>query len=248
MVWACRGAIRASFGVLWTAALLGGLSLERRCRGPKYQSRVCHRWLGAWGRGILPAFGVSVVSVDALKLPRGTCLVVANHRSPLDIPLILAYLNVAFLSRHDVADWPLVGWAARQVDTVFVDRDDRRSGLRAIQAMRRRLHAGRNILAFPEGTTFAGDEVRPFHGGALVAAREDDVSVVPLGLAYPSGTEFVEKEMAPYFRKLNRWSQIPVGICVGTPLAPKVRTDPEAARQAVQNCVERARAAVSEGH
>ena len=52
-------------------------------------------------------------------------LVVANHRSYLDILVLAGHLgaDATFLSRHDVGDWPVVGRAARDTGVVFVDRD-----------------------------------------------------------------------------------------------------------------------------
>ena len=55
--------------------------------------------------------------------------------------------------------------------------------------------AGQTVIVFPEGTTFAGDEVRPFHAGAFVAALRTGAEIVPVGLAYQrgSGAAFVDE-------------------------------------------------------
>ncbi len=92
------------------------------------------------------------------------------------------------VSRADLAGWPLIGFAARSVGTVFVDRADAASGASALRSMRTHLAAGSSVIVFPEGTTFPDDEVRPFQPGAFVAAARAGVDVLPVGLAYETGS------------------------------------------------------------
>jgi 1-acyl-sn-glycerol-3-phosphate acyltransferase len=63
------------------------------------------------------------------------------------------------------------------------------SGASTIRAIRDALRAGDTVCLFPEGTTFEGDEVRPFHAGAFVSALRTEASIVPVGIAYPRGSE-----------------------------------------------------------
>ena len=108
-----------------------------------------------------------------------------NHRSAIDIGVVLATFGGTMVSRADLASWPVVGAAARAVGTVFVDRSSAKSGAATIRAIQKHLEEGQTINLFPEGTTFDGDEVRPFHGGAFVSAVRAEAEVLPVGLAYP---------------------------------------------------------------
>ena len=106
---------------------------------------------------------LSLLSVTVLREgdapPRaGARVIVSNHRSGLDIPLLGSLFDAAFLSRADLGQWPAIGDAARHIGTLFVDRKDQTSRAEAIKAMRRVIEAGEGVLVFPEGTTHAGDE------------------------------------------------------------------------------------------
>ncbi len=213
---------------------------------------LVRRWMHRYGRHALSLLGGRATA----SVPWGTLVpgadgrgvgrvFVLNHRSMLDIFVYLSFLDAKALSRADLAGWPIIGLAARTVGTVFVDRSSRRSGHAAVQAMAGALAEGRGILVFPEGTTFAGDEVRPFRNGAFVAAVRAGAQVVPVGLAYESERAcFVDESFPAHWKRIGSMGRIRVGVEVGEPLAPG--DDPDALRSLaqarVQELVRRARA------
>src|SRR6478609_5701447 len=104
-----------------------------------------------------------------------------------------AFIEANTVSRADLAGWPVIGLAARRVGTLFVDRSDKRSGAAVINAMITGLESGRGVMVYPEGTTFAGDEVRPFRAGAFLAAQRAGAEIVPVGIAYGGdGASFLQ--------------------------------------------------------
>lgn len=116
-------------------------------------------------------------------LPRGPALLVSNHISWSDIPVLGGLTKIRFLSKAEVAQWPLVGWLARQAGTLFI----RRGGGEAAQRrndIRETLEAGQSVLIFPEGTTSAGLTVLPFFPRLIGAATAADVPIVPVSIAY----------------------------------------------------------------
>jgi len=116
---------------------------------------------------------------------QGPVLYVANHVSYLDIILLGASLNAVFVSKSDVADWPLFGRIARMGQCVFVSRKP--TQVRAEAAVIHRLLAsGRNVILFPEGTTGCGGGLLPFKS-ALLAALDGlpHAQVQPVSIAYP---------------------------------------------------------------
>ena len=152
----------------------------------------------------------------------------------------------SFLSRSDVANWPVAGRLAFHAGTIFVDRADKRSGARAIRAIRRRLEEGGTVIVFPEGSTFAGDELRPFKGGAFAALRGLNVDILPVGLAYPSGTEFVQPDFLSHIRKIAGRPHTRVHLHVGTPFRPKpaARKTSAYAHEIIQDLVHQSRASL----
>jgi len=111
----------------------------------------------------------------------GPCVYVSNHRSYVDIPLLSAVLGVSFLSRADVAGWPIFGTVARAIGTVFVDREDPHARARAALALTRR---SESIIVFPEGTTRAERLPCEFSRGLFRLLRHIELPLVPVTIRY----------------------------------------------------------------
>jgi 1-acyl-sn-glycerol-3-phosphate acyltransferase len=106
------------------------------------------------------------------ELARGVpVLLIANHVSWLDIPVISAAAPVAFVAKKEVAGWPFVSWLAKLQRTVFVDRTRRTSVGDTAGEMIERLSQGDNLVLFPEGTSSDGGRVLPFKTSLLAAAK-----------------------------------------------------------------------------
>ena len=210
------------------------------------------RWLGAWARGLLRVFAIEVV-VDGVVPPPATLggpgrVIVANHRSAIDIGVLLSIFGGTMVSRADLAGWPVIGAGARAAGLVFVDRAVAQSGASTIRVVQRRLAEGRTITIFPEGTTYDGDEVRPFKPGAFVAALGARAEVLPVALAYPaaSSAAFVDETFPAHLGRIARGAGTRLVVSIGAPFVPE-RGEGSAAAAAraqadVQALVARARA------
>jgi 1-acyl-sn-glycerol-3-phosphate acyltransferase len=209
----------AGFGALTSAMLPVFLAHERIAR-PEEKDHVRERWVAAWCGALLRLFGVRVLTRGAPPQRARGHLVVANHRSTADILVLLRAFGGHMVSRADLAAWPLVGVAARAVGTVFVDRKDATSGANAVRAIRDRLAEGHTVIVFPEGTTFPDDDVRPFHAGAFVAALRSGADIVPVALAYGSGSgaAFVNESFPAHLARMAAARPSDVVLCVGDPL------------------------------
>ena len=239
-----RKIVRAGGFAGITAGMLPPYLLRHALAGPK-REEVRDRWVRRWSQALLDLFAVRV-EVLGRTAPRRGRLVVANHRSTIDIAILLSTFGGRMVSRADVAGWPIVGAAARAVGTVFVDRQSATSGATTIRAIRDVLRAGDTVCLFPEGTTFEGDEVRPFHAGAFVAAVRSGAEIVPVGIAYESGSEaaFVGESFLAHLSRMAGGEPTRVTACIGEPFtvegvrAPELR---ERAQAEVQRLVEEAR-------
>ena len=138
-------------------------------------------------RIILAALGVRL-RVRGGPAERRPLLLVANHVSWLDIPVLFAIAPVRFVSKSEVARWPIVGWLARLGRTVFVRRGDRASVAGKAREVAEALRAGDAVVVFPEGTTTDGNRVLAFKSGLLGAVRaamgEGALHVQPLAIAH----------------------------------------------------------------
>jgi 1-acyl-sn-glycerol-3-phosphate acyltransferase len=225
MVRTARASTRAAGFAALTTGMLAGVTLHERAVPRARRAEVFDRHMRLWCRALFRLFGVSVhVAPAPPERARGARLVVANHRSPLDVLVLLSVFGGEFLSAAGIARWPVVGPAARHAGTIFVDRALGGSGARAIRAIRRRLEQGATVIVFPEGTTFVGDEVRPFKLGALAAARDLDIEIVPVGLAYEPGAEWVDETFTAYLARMAGRRRTRVAAHLGEPWRARAPT------------------------
>jgi len=207
------------------------------------------RWTGRWSRALLRLFAVHPNVVGDVPTRQGGYLVVANHRSTIDIALMLSTFGGCVVSRADLSRWPIIGTAARKVGTLFVERTNKQSGARVIRAMAARLAEGDIVSVFPEGTTFPDDDVRPFLRGGFVAAIRAGVPVLPVGIAYEAGSEaaFVGESFGAHLERMSGAPPTRVTMCIGKPLPTDdggAATLPARAHEAVQALVRKARSQV----
>ena len=106
----------------------------------------------------------------------GAVLIVSNHTSWLDIPVLSAVAPVSFVTKKQVGTWPFVSWLAKLQRSVFIDRERRQASGEAAADIKSRLDAGDAIVLFPEGTSSDGNGVLPFKSalfGALWPSGDD---------------------------------------------------------------------------
>jgi 1-acyl-sn-glycerol-3-phosphate acyltransferase len=106
--------------------------------------------------------------VIGTPLPRNV-LFVANHESWLDILLLAGASGTAFVSKAEVAAYPLLGWMAGLNNTVFVARSERSAVRGQADQLRAALASGQPVALFPEGTTDGGSDVLPFRASLLAS-------------------------------------------------------------------------------
>ncbi|MEN2992800.1 MAG: lysophospholipid acyltransferase family protein [Bacteroidia bacterium] len=144
------------------------------------RARLAHRLNKWWGRFILFLGRIRVRVPLGYVLPERPCLLVANHRSYLDIPICYAILppRVVFVGKAELARIPLFGWMYRRLHIVL-RRDSLRDRVHTLRAVRTKLQAGFHVLIYPEGTTRHARPLGPFHEGAFALAVELGVPLVP---------------------------------------------------------------------
>ena len=121
-------------------------------------------------RRVCKLMGVRV-NVEGRLAQGAPVLLISNHASWLDIPVISAAAPVSFVAKKEVSHWPFVSWLAKLQRSVFVDRTRRTSVGGTADEMTTRLAAGDNLVLFAEGTSSDGARVLPFKTSLLAAAK-----------------------------------------------------------------------------
>ncbi|HSN84881.1 MAG TPA: lysophospholipid acyltransferase family protein [Polyangiales bacterium] len=238
-----RVVLRTGAFVGWSAMILGAYEARRVMTPETQRDALANRYRARLSHGLLRVFGAEL-SVEGERPSRDGALIVSNHQSALDIGVMLALFQAVLVSRHDVASWPLLGRLAKHGDTIFVDREDRRSGAAALREIRRRVTQGRTVVAFPEGGTFPGDSVHEFHPGAFAAVQSLDAPVIPVGLAYSPAVPYGQESFAEHVARVAARPMTRIAVHLGEPVprGPDARATARSARDQVERLVLRARA------
>ncbi len=113
-------------------------------------------------------------------------LLVANHVSWLDIPVISAAAPVSFVAKKEVGTWPFVSWLAKLQRTVFVDRQRRTAAGASASEIAGRLRDGDTLVLFAEGTSSDGNRVMPFKTSLFAAVKPPAIKNRETGAEPPS--------------------------------------------------------------
>ena len=144
--------------------------------------RAARRFPHWYHRQVCRLIGVDLAIEGQLAADRPV-LLVSNHTSWLDIPVLSAVAPVSFIAKKEVASWPFVSWLARLQRTVFVDRTTRQAAGDATDEIMSRLSSGDTVVLFAEGTSSDGNRVLPFKTslfGAVMPNKPTDASTAAL--------------------------------------------------------------------
>lgn len=175
-----RRALRWASGL---GALLAGVLLSPLAVACSRRTRA--RLVRIWCRSVARAFGVRVrLTGPGLTQPVPTALVVANHVSWLDIPLLAAVRPARMVAKSDIRSWPVLGWLVAAGSTIFIERNRLRTLPGTVSEMADALRHGSSVVVFPEAGTWCGRRRGRFRPAAFQAAMDARVPVQPVRIRY----------------------------------------------------------------
>ncbi|MEU3724562.1 lysophospholipid acyltransferase family protein, partial [Streptomyces sp. NPDC031705] len=186
---ACAGhpgrSASAARAVLRLAAALALVLLAVAAAPPVRLLPARHRraLVRAWAAALVRSLGIRV-TVHGAPGADGGRLIVANHISWLDVPLVAAVLPSRMLAKSEIGAWPVLGRLAARAGTLFIERDRIRALPRTVDTLAGALLAGDRVTVFPEGSTWCGRAQGPFRRAAFQAALDARVPVQPVRIAY----------------------------------------------------------------
>ena len=209
----------------WRVALLLGWFLL--CILPHLASRLTGR--STWPRRFLG--GVARICGADVRTEgdpaRSGELLIANHTSWLDIPILAAATGCAFISKAEIRGHPFLRWIADQNSTIYVDRAERRQIHDQARSIQDGLKRARPLALFPEGTVSDGGTLLPFKPALLsaVAPPPDGVALRPVAIDYGGKASTLswtpgEHGLDNALRILGRRGRLQVTVRLLDPLIP----------------------------
>jgi 1-acyl-sn-glycerol-3-phosphate acyltransferase len=182
--WTAFNALQLIYTISWSAGCISLALLVRLLGGGRTRLplRMASR---LWAPGLLHG-ALARVQVEGLERVDWSRphVFVANHQSIIDVCALFRALPVPlrFVLKQELASVPFIGWYARAMGMVFIERGKAHSAARSLHTAAQLLERGANLCAFPEGTRSRGGELRPFKGGVFQAAIAAQVPVVPIAI------------------------------------------------------------------
>jgi 1-acyl-sn-glycerol-3-phosphate acyltransferase len=189
-------------------------------------------------------------------------LFISNHVSWADIPVIGSLAPIAYVSKSEIAGWPLVGTAARLQRTVFVDRSRRHQTGDAIAEVVKRLAGGTSVVLFAEGTSSDGNRVLPFRSALVGAVKEassraesgiliqpmsicyTDLNGIPMGRQHrPTVAWYGDLDFMPHIKAFIERGAIDAVVSYGDPVAADGTADRKAMTKSLEGAVRKITAA-----
>jgi len=122
--------------------------------------------------------------------PGQSYVVMSNHQSHFDVPVLSAYLGMQYrwVAKKELESVPVMGPACKALGHIFIDRKNRESAIASLNAARPRLVNGVSVLFFPEGTRSRDGRMKEFKKGGFVMALDLGLPILPVSV---SGTHRV---------------------------------------------------------
>ncbi len=176
---------------LYLLFLAGSLPLKLVNRNTENWRHKCTK---SWGRAILAIAGVEIHREG--RAPKEPFFLVSNHLSYLDIAVYLSSVNGTFVAKKEMENWPVLGWIAKGLGILFIDRTKKSDVHRVNQQITDAMKRKQGIILFPEGKTSKGEEVLPFRPALLEHPVRAGMPVYYSSVTYRTGKGDAPAEQA----------------------------------------------------
>jgi 1-acyl-sn-glycerol-3-phosphate acyltransferase len=144
---------------------------------------TCDERLASWSRAVLAnaRIDLEVAGRENLK-PGETYLVMSNHQSLYDIPVLFQAIgaNIRMIAKRELFHVPIFGRALAAAGFVSIDRRDRNAAIRSLTHAQDLLDGGTHVWIAPEGTRSRTGELLPFKKGGFYLALQSGLQILPV--------------------------------------------------------------------
>jgi 1-acyl-sn-glycerol-3-phosphate acyltransferase len=159
--------------------------------GGRVTKEVCDDRLESWARLVVEHAAIDLdVSGGERRKPGETYLVMSNHQSLYDIPVLFHVIgsNLRMVAKKELFGLPVFGGALAAAGFIRIDRRDRSSAFESLRHGHALLTKGTHVWIAPEGTRSHTGKLLPFKKGAFYLAFDAGMPILPVTL---SGTQDV---------------------------------------------------------
>jgi 1-acyl-sn-glycerol-3-phosphate acyltransferase len=138
-----------------------------------------------WGRNMCRVCGIEVSTEGGNDVEwTRPVIVMANHQSYFDIPVLYAALPEPFgmLAKQELFRLPVFSAAMRGMRCVPIDRGNRRQSFESLRQAAEQVRSGNSIVVFPEGTRSPDGRIQELKKGPFHLAEMARVPIVPVGI------------------------------------------------------------------
>ncbi len=142
-------------------------------------------YVGKWARNMVKMAGGTVEVKGLEHMPQGSAVYVGNHIGNFDIPLVMGYMGddtKPMFAKMEIKKIPLIRDWMVELYCVFVNRDNPRAAVAALNDAAKTVKNGYSMVIFPEGTRSPDGLVKEFKGGAFKIAQKTGAPVVPFAI------------------------------------------------------------------
>lgn len=129
---------------------------------------------------------VRLEGLEHLRGLEGPVLIVANHVSNADAPLVGSFLipalgrRIHWLGKQEALDWPILGRIFARNAVIGVRRGE--ADIEAFRAAKRVLDEGHVLCIFPEGTRSPTGALQEAKEGTAILALRTGARILPVGI------------------------------------------------------------------
>ncbi|MBE6065868.1 lysophospholipid acyltransferase family protein [Clostridium cochlearium] len=156
----------------------------RKTKGNDEAEKFINNYVLNWSDYILKNVKIDLEVQGLENLPKENCLYVANHQSLFDIPVLLAGIRrpMGFIAKKEIKKIKIISDWMEMINCVFIDRENIRESVKAINKGIDNLKKGHSMVIFPEGTRNKQGEIGEFKQGSMKLALKSGVPVVPVAI------------------------------------------------------------------
>jgi len=175
-----------SFGAFFVYTIFLKLKMDHilETKSQKEAQEYLDKWVVMWANFCLKRAGTTLEIVGRENLPEGNCLFISNHQGYLDIPALIAGTGkpMGFIAKKEILSHKFISYWMKKIHCVFIDRENIKESVKAINKGIDYLKEGYNLAVFPEGTRSKGPTIGEFKKGSLKLATKSGVPIVPVAI------------------------------------------------------------------